>query len=434
MFEALIVTLREGIEAALVVGIMLIYLRKSGREALFRWVYAGLGAGIAGGIACAAIFSSLGVQEEAYEGWLMVLGSLFVAGMVIWMMKTSKGLKGHIETKLDAIASRPPGRGVAAGLFGLTFVLILREGIETVVFLAAVDLTTDSLLAFIGGAAGVVLAVLFGVSFVRGTVPIDLPRFFKVTAVVLFVLAVQLLIGGLHEFGESGAIPIGRREMRLIGPIVKNDVLVMVSLLALPLVFLMIPGRSDRARAAQTAALDGPAKRMAVSKIRRERFWRTAFASAGIVVLASLTVSYAFSRLPREIDPPRVIEAGRGGEVSVQKTGLDDGHLHRFGVPVQGTIVRFFVVKSGAKVVPAFDACQVCGASGYIEAKGRLICLACAADINSATVGVGGGCNPIPLPYRDTGSEIVVDVKDLEAMASLFKEAEGSRPAPPRTD
>ncbi len=430
MFESFVITLREGIEAALVVGIILIYLRRTGREALARWVYLGLGAGVAASLVCAALFSAMGVQEEAYEGWLMILGALFVATMVAWMLRTAKSLKGEIESRVQAIVSGG-AKAVAAGLFGLTFVLILREGIETVLFLAAVNLTTDALLSFAGGLAGILAAVVFGVSFVRGTVRIDLSRFFKVTAVVLFVLAAQLLIGGIHEFGERGTIPIGSAEMRLIGPIVKNDVILLISLLALPLIVMLVPGRGERAKRAEAGALEGPERRLALARLRRERLWRGAFAAAGILVIGSLTVSYAFTRLPHAIDPPTLLAAGAGGDIRVPKAGLDDGHLHRFGVPAGGTVVRFFVMKAGTKLVPSFDACQVCGAFGYVETKGRLTCLACAADINTMSLGTGGGCNPIPLRFRDEGGDLVIAMKDLEEQASAFREAGSGRPVPP---
>lgn len=430
MFESLVVTLREGIEAALVVGIIVTYLRKSGRGGLARWVYAGLGAGIAASLGCAAVFSALGVEEEAYEGWLMLLGAVFVTTMVLWMMRTAKRLKGEIELRVEAIASKSTG-AVAAGLFLLTFVLILREGVETVLFLAAVNLTSDAILAFFGGILGLGLALLFGISFVRGTVRVDLPRFFKVTSVVLVILAAQLLIGGLHEFGERGTIPIGRAEMRLIGPIVKNEILFLVSILALPLIILLVPGKAEKSRMRQAGALEGPERRLVLARVRRETLWRRVLASAGIVVIASLTVSYAFTRLPQGIDPPTVLGAGAGGEIRIAKAGLDDGHLHRFGVSIDGTIVRFFVMKSGSKVVPAFDACQVCGAYGYVETKGRLVCLACAADINAATLGTGGGCNPLHLAYREAGGDLVLTVEDLAAEVVTFKAAEGPVPPPP---
>ncbi|HEU4402118.1 MAG TPA: Fe-S-containing protein [Candidatus Polarisedimenticolia bacterium] len=430
MFQALVVTLREGIEAALVVGLIVIYLRKTGRAALARWAYLGLGAGVAASLGCAGLFAALGVEEEAYEGWLMILGGLFVVTMVVWMMRTAKRLKQEIEARVEAIAARGQG-AVALGLFGLTFILVLREGIETVLFLAAVNLTTDALLAFLGGLAGIVLAILFGVAFVRGTARVDLGRFFNVTAIVLFVLAAQLFIGGLHEFGERGTLPIGRKEMRIIGPIVNNETAVLVSILALPLIVLLVPGRGEKARAAEAQRLEGPDRRLALAALRRERLWRRLFAVAGIAVIGSLGVSYAFSRLPRGIDPPAMLEAGASGEVRLAKAGLDDGHLHRYGVVVDGTVVRFFVMTSRGKVVPAFDACQVCGAFGYIERKGRLVCLACAADINPGTLGIGGGCNPLPLPYRDDGGDLVIKVDDLRGQARVFRAAESARAVPP---
>ncbi len=429
MFDALVVTLREGIEAALVAGIILIYLRKTGRGTLARWVYLGLLAGVAASLACAAVFAALGVQEEAYEGWLMLGGAILVVTLVLWMRRTARRMKQTIESKVEAIAARAPAGGgaAAAGLFGLTFVLILREGIETVLFLAAVDLTSDALLAFFGGLAGIALAVLFGVSFVHGTLRVDLHRFFNVTAIVLFLLAAQLLIGGLHELGERGTLPLGAREMSLIGPIVRNNIILLVSLLALPLIVLLVPGRAERQRADEARGLAGPEGRLARAGLRRERLWKRTFAVAGIATIASLSASFAFSRLPRGIDPPILLTPDSGGLVRLAKTDLADGGLHRYGVEVGGVVVRFLLKKSGARLVPVFDACQVCGAHGYAEVKGRLVCLACAADVNPATLGARGGCNPIPLPFVDEGTSIAVAVHDLESEAAAFRAA-ASRP------
>lgn len=436
MLEALVVTLREGIEAALVAGIILIYLRKTGREALGRWVYLGLGAGIAASVVCAVLFARLGIAEEAYEGWLMISGAVLVTTMVVWMLRTARRLKREIEARIEAIASRgtgpgAQGRAVAAGLFGLTFVLILREGIETVLFLAAVNLTTDALLSFFGGLLGIALAVLFGVSFVRGTARVDLQRFFTVTAIVLFVLSAQLLVGGLHEFGERGTIPIGAKEMEMIGPVVKNNAILLASLLALPLIALLVPGRAARKRAAEAQGLEGPERRLALAGLKRERLWKRMFAAAGIAAIASLTVSYAFSRLPRGIDPPLMLQPDASGLVRLPKADFEDGRLHRYGVETDGAVVRFFVKKSGARLVPVFDSCQVCGAHGYADVKGRLVCLACAADINPATLGTGGGCNPIPLPFKDEGADLVIAVFDLRPQADAFRAAQATAAKPP---
>ena len=425
VFEALVITLREGIEAALVIGILLTCLKRSGRASLSRAVFAGLGAGIAASLAGAAVVSRLEVSEERYEGWLMLLGCAFVLSMVVWMWRTARGLKGEIESRVASVMERS-ATGSAAwwGLFLLTFFLVLREGLETVLFLATVNLTTDALLSFAGGLLGLGLAAAFGVALVRGAVRVDLGRFFKVTEIVLLVLAAQLFIGGLHELGEAGILPVGREEMLLIGPIVKSEALVFAALLALPLFAVALPGRRDRERRKEAEKLDGPDRRLALAALGRETRWRRVLALSGVAVILALTVSHAFSRLPAALDPPRMLafEEGGDGVIRLPIAGLDDGRLHRFGVAIDGTVVRFIVKKAGAKLVATFDACVVCGARGYIEKQGRLVCLACAADINVATLGTGGGCNPIPLKYAERDGALFIAAADLRAEAKTFRQ------------
>jgi FTR1 family protein len=436
MFEALVITLREGVEAALVIGIILAALERSGRGALKRQVFAGLGAGIAASLVGAVVVARLGISEEHWEGWLMLLGAVFVASMVFWMWRTAAGLKRAIESRVASVTSSgAAGKAPAGwGLLFLTFVLVLREGLETVLFLAAVNLTTEALLSFLGGLLGLVLAAIFGVALVRGSVRIDLGRFFKVTEIVLLVLAAQLLIGGLHELGEAGILPVSRKEMTVIGPIVKSDALVLAALLALPLILLLVPGKRDKTRAKEASTLEGPERRLALATLQRETRWRRALAAAGVVVIASLTVSHAFSRLPASLDAPRMLQPeeaadpqASGGVVRVPAAGLDDGHLHRFGVEVGGTVVRFIVLKANGKLVAAFDACTVCGARGYVERKGRLVCLNCAADINPSSFGASGGCNPIPLRFTSDAGTMVVAVADLAPQAKAFATAAAGR-------
>jgi FTR1 family protein len=430
MFEALVITLREGVEAALVIGIILAALERSGRGALKRQVFWGLGAGIAASLLGAAVVARLGISEEHWEGWLMLAGAVFVVSMVFWMRRTAAGLKGAIESRVASVTAGGAAGDAPAGwgLFFLTFVLVLREGLETVLFLAAVNLTTEALLSFLGGVLGLALAAIFGVALVRGSVRIDLGRFFKVTEIVLLALAAQLLIGGLHELGEAGILPVGRKEMTVIGPIVKSDALVLAALLALPLILLLVPGKRDRKRAQDAAAQEGPQRRLAVAALRRETRWRRALAAAGVAVIAALTVSHAFSRLPAALDAPTMLRPeADGGVVRLPAAGLDDGHLHRFGVEVGGTVVRFIVMKANGKLVAAFDACSVCGARGYLERKGRLVCLACAADINPSSFGASGGCNPIPLRFTQDAEALAVAVADLQPQAKSFATAAKGR-------
>jgi len=118
------------------------------------------------------------------------------------------------------------------------------------------------------------------------------------------------------------------------------------------------------------------------------------------------------------------------GRVRVGRADIADGRLHRYGVDVGGVVIRFLLKKSGDRTVPVLDACRVCGAHGYAEVKGRLVCLFCAADINPATLGAGGGCNPVPLPYTDEGGAIVVSVEDLRRESPVFRKALGEQTQP----
>jgi MoxR-like ATPase len=145
------------------------------------------------------------------------------------MMRTARKLKGEIETKVGSLA----GGGSQWGLFAFVFLMVFREGIETVAILAGVSLNSTELMSFLGTLLGVALAVVFGVMFVKGSVRIDLRKFFKVTTVILFFVATQLIISGLHELSENGVLPSSREEMALIGPIVRNDLFFFITIVAL---------------------------------------------------------------------------------------------------------------------------------------------------------------------------------------------------------
>src|SRR6202050_3837153 len=136
MLQAFIVTLREGVEAALMVGIALAYLAKIGRNDLRKTVYSSLGAAFLGSIGVAIIISRLNLNEDVFEGWVMLVAAFFVITMVVFMMRTGRKLKGEIEGKVGLLA----GNDAWIGLFFFVFLMVLREGAETVRILSAVTL------------------------------------------------------------------------------------------------------------------------------------------------------------------------------------------------------------------------------------------------------------------------------------------------------
>src|SRR6202451_4602361 len=239
MLQALIITLREGVEAALIVGITLAYLAKIGRNDLRKAVYAALGAAFLGSIGIAVVISRLNWNEDVFEGWIMLVAAFFVITMVVFMMKTGRKLKGQIEGKVGLLA----GKDAWIGLFFFVFLMVLREGAETVLILSAVTLNSSELMSFMGTLLGVIAAIAFGVVFVKGSVRINLQKFFRVTTAILFLVAAQLIISGLHELSESGVIPSSKQEMALIGPIVRNDLFFFVTVLALAALMVLFDAK-----------------------------------------------------------------------------------------------------------------------------------------------------------------------------------------------
>ncbi len=221
MLQAFIITLREGVEASLIVGIVFAYLSKIGRGELKRTVFWALGSAVVASIGVAVVVSHTAYNSDIVEGWVMLAAAVFVISMIWFMHRTARTMKGSIEEK---IAQYTGPAGVSKiGLFFFVFLLVLREGVETVLILSAVTLNSTELLSFTGTLLGIAVAVVFGVLFIRGSVKINLQRFFRVTTVILYFVAFQLIVSGLHELSENGVLPSSTAEMRLIGPIVRND-------------------------------------------------------------------------------------------------------------------------------------------------------------------------------------------------------------------
>ena len=158
MFESLVITLREGIEAALVVGIILAYLKKGGLQQLNKYVNWGLIAGVGASIIGAVLFNLIGIDgdNKLYEGIMYFISAFFVITMVIWMWKTSKNLRNEMIGKLDQIVSNEDSRSKIS-LFLFTFIMIFREGIETVLFLAAIGKGNSPAMSLVGSIIGLVM-------------------------------------------------------------------------------------------------------------------------------------------------------------------------------------------------------------------------------------------------------------------------------------
>src|SRR6202167_4015500 len=289
MLQAFIITLREGVEAALIVGITLAYLAKIGRNDLRKAVYAALGAAFVGSIGIAVVISRLNWNEDVFEGWIMLVAAFFVVTMVIFMMKTGRKLKGEIEGKVGVLA----GNDAWIGLFFFVFLMVLREGAETVLILSAISLNSTELMSFLGTLMGVIAAVAFGVMFVKGSVRINLQKFFTVTTAILFLVAAQLVISGLHELSESGVIPSSKTEMALVGPVVSNEWFFFVTIIALAALMILFDAKR---REPVPVPASPAARRKAAWTARKERLWMVSVYSFSFVFIAMVTAEFVYAK------------------------------------------------------------------------------------------------------------------------------------------
>ena len=414
MLQAFIGTLREGVEAALIVGITLAYLAKIGRPQLRKFVYFALAAAFVGSIAIAIVLSRLQWNQDIFEGWIMLAAAFFVVTMIIFMMKTGRKLKGHIEGKVGLLA----GENAGFGLFVFVFLMVLREGVETVLYLGAVSLNTTELMSFVGTLLGVIVAILFGVMFVKGSLPINLQKFFRVTTVILFFVAGQLIITGLHELSENGVLPSSKREMAIVGPIVANDWFFFVTIFALAALMVLFEVKRREPGLVTDSAAE---RRKAAWSIRRERLWMASVYASSFLFILLVTAEFIYAKSLSAPSPATEVTFVNG-QVAIPLAQVSGGDLHRFSARENGVEIRFWLYqKPDGKIATVFDACQICGGVGFYKGPNGVVCKNCAAPINPQSVGTAGGCNPIPLNAVIASDNVIIQEADIAAGARVFQ-------------
>jgi high-affinity iron transporter len=206
MLQILVITLRECIEAFLIVAITIAYLRKSGRSALLAPAYWGTATAIALSIVLGVALAEVAVQP-LWEGILAAVAAVLVFGMVVYMLRAAKQLRTTINSNVEAAAQRP-GAGAAFGVFGFVLLMVTREGMETAFIVNALALKTRSIEMLAGAAIGIGLAAALAWAWTRYGHRVRLDLFFQVTSIFLLLFVIQLLIYSFHELSETNLLPI----------------------------------------------------------------------------------------------------------------------------------------------------------------------------------------------------------------------------------
>ena len=417
MLSAFLVALREGVEAALVVGIILVYLSRTGRSYLARFVWYGVAAAAALSLGVAVALERWRISEDGFEGLMLLVASVFVVTMIVWMNRVARHLKKQIEEKVESYAERA-GRAAGWGIFLFVFLMVLREGAELALILRAVELSTEGLQTWIGTIAGIGAAVAVGLFFFKGTLRVPLHRFFTVTSVILMLVAFQLALTGVHELSEARWLPSSKAEMAILGPIVRNELFFFVFIFGAAMLLILREWQAASQAKAAKESLNDAERRLLESQNRRQRRWMVAAATASLTVILVLTADFIYARANSTPPSARAIEAV-GDMVRVPVSEVQDGNMHLFTVNAVGQSMRFMIIKKPNGWGVALDACRICGAEGYRQDGQNVICRHCASAIYVPSIGNLGGCNPIGVPAHVDGGDIVIDIS---ALAQASKE------------
>ena len=381
MLSALLIVLREGVEAALVVGIILVYLSRTSRSHLARFVWYGVAAAAALSLAVAVALERWRISEDGFEGLMLLIASVFVVTMIVWMNRVARHLKKEIEEKVESYAEKA-GKAAGGGIFLFVFLMVLREGAELALILRAVELSSEGLQTWIGTILGIAAAVAVGLFFFKGTLRVPLHRFFAVTTVILMLVAFQLALTGVHELSEARWLPSSKAEMAILGPIVRNELFFFVFIFGAATLLILREWQAAAHAKVAKETLNEAEKRLLESQNRRQRRWMIAAATASLTVILVLTADFIYARANSAPPLARPIEAA-GNMVRVPVSEVQDGSMHLFTVNAGSQSMRFMIIKKPNGWGVALDACLICGAEGYRQDGQNVICRHCASAITS---------------------------------------------------
>jgi high-affinity iron transporter len=420
MISSFLVALREGLEAALIVGIVLVSLGRSGRSHLARFVWFGVGLAVSLSFAAALALEMWKINEDGFEGVLLLSSAVFVVTVIVWMSRSARHLRKDIETKVQTYAGRSDvGAGLGIGAF--VFLMVLREGAELALILRAVEVSAAGAAVWVGTLLGLSVAVAVGWFFFHGTLRIPLGQFFKVTSWILVIVAFQLFLTGIHELSESGWVPASPTEMSLVGPVVRNEVFFFAAILGVAAVMVLREWLAIPKAAEDTVIDDTERKRLARERQRQGR-WLVAAGATFVLVLLILTADFVYARTNDA--PPNEKELYvMSGVVRVPTDMIGDGALHFYRATVNGKPESFMVVRrANGEWFAGIAGCLICGRHGYRQEGNNAVCRNCGAEIPLSELGKTGGCNPIPLPTSMDNSDLLIQASDLSQSIPVFQQ------------
>ncbi len=224
MLSSFFIAFREGLEAFLIIGIIISYLVKIGEKKYVKHVVYGAVLAIALSIGLAYMFQLFfggfeGRVEEIFEGIVMILAVVVLTYMIFWMNKQAKSIRSDIEVSVGKAIDK----GRVFSLLFLGFIVVFREGAETVLFFRAISYQANSSELIIGGTLGILASIILAIIFFLSTRKVNISAFFKFTGILIMLIAGGLFSTAIHEFQEAGIVPIVKDNIYDLSSILSKD-------------------------------------------------------------------------------------------------------------------------------------------------------------------------------------------------------------------
>ncbi|TMR96829.1 Fe-S-containing protein [Nonomuraea basaltis] len=419
----LIAVVEGALPTAVVLALLIAYLRLPGTgigRQMRRWPAWCAVAGLLGAVVLVVLRSTTVLVNREYVNLVLATVALALEVLLllgVWLYgDATRGAGGRGGWAGTVRAGVPALLAGVLVLSALADVLLLPSSFVTA---GESVLNTAVLLRAGGYVIGLLLVSLTGLAVYRTSVEAS-PRMLRIvltaalalTALGQLVLAAQILL-------VRGLIPMDPVAFTVVAWVINHEHAVLFGLLIITLLLPLAAWRRSRL-APSGYANPAELRLQRAHALSRRRFCTMVLAGYALST-ATVTVIKTYDEQEPVLSPAEPVDQA-DGTVSIPVERVSDGHLHRFAYPAKdGIEVRFIVVKRNeAAFGVGLDACTTCGATGYFERAGKVICKLCDVAINIPTIGFKGGCNPIPVPYSLSHGRLLLEAKALEAHAEVF--------------
>lgn len=406
MLKPATLVLQSGVEAALIAGVIVMYLRGTRQAEKGKWLLRGVLVALL--LASAWVYGPWPreIRKNA-EGYLLLASSLAQMGLLvwIWLRRASSG----------------------AGVMIMTTAALLPKAIELTAVPTRIYIQTPGFLntelieKVSGGVLGLLVVFFLGLTLVNAGERAGRKGLLAGSTLILGAAALWQVIGVLKTMFQAGLLPITDLALEIMVPLLNKQMWFFSVGLGGAAAVILIAGFSRSILTGAEAA--NPAqKRKQRARIRGEIRWVQAAAVVLVVMVSLLAFGSSASGKKVTLSPPTPVSPA-GDSILIPVEKVNDGQLHRFGYQASdGKKVRFIVIRKGnGGFGIGLDACNICGPTGYYQRGKDVVCINCDVVMNIATIGFKGGCNPIPLQYTLQDGQIVIPVEKLEEASPIFR-------------